>query len=77
MQANKKHWGLCPECGLMVFAIRNSEPHRCPEKILAKRDAELDMVVAEEMSTWDVDFKKFWNSNDVKFWEYVYGMGKE
>lgn len=77
MQAQRKHWKLCPECGLMLFVETNTDKHLCPERIRAKKDAELDMVVHEEMSTWDMDIKKFWKSDDVKFWEYVYGMGKE
>jgi hypothetical protein len=50
--------------------------HQCSKPLLAKRDAELDMVVDAEISTWDHDVKEFWNSSDVKFWEYLIEHGK-
>lgn len=66
---NKRHnkWGTCLMCHQLTF----DQTHRCPEEALAKKDAELDMVIDAELSTWSSDLKKFWNSNDVKFYEWV------
>jgi len=67
-----KWWRACPSCHQLVyttgFGIGN---HACPPKAVAKRDAELDMVVEEELSTWNADLERFWNSSDVKFMEYI------
>ncbi len=70
----QRHWNLCSECSLLIFAEEGIGQHICHEKIRAKRDAELDMVVDEELSTWNQDLKKFWQSDDVRFWELVYGQ---
>jgi hypothetical protein len=66
----RKHWQNCPVCHQDVFTIDFSN-HKCPDKVKARREAELDMVVDEEMSTWEQDLKKFWNSNDTKFHEWL------
>lgn len=68
----KKRWKSCPTCYQLVFtAAIDMGNHICPETILAKHEAELDMVIYEELSTWDADVEKFWNSKDVKFWNYL------
>lgn len=66
-QSPRKGWATCPLCHILIFESEASM-HRCPTKALAKKDAELDAVIDEELSTWEDDVKKFWNSKDVKFW---------
>jgi hypothetical protein len=59
-----RHWTSCPLCHILIF---ETETHKCPSKALAKKDMELDAVVEAELSTWDMDVRKFWKSKDVKF----------
>jgi acetyl-CoA carboxylase beta subunit len=65
-----KKWRLCPSCKTMIFST-NLSSHRCPDKIRAKQEAELDMVIDAELSTWDEDVQKFWKSKDVKFYQWT------
>lgn len=63
---------MCDTCYQLVYtAGPGTGNHHCPEAIRAKQDAELDMIVEAELSTWDHDVKQFWNSRDVKFWQYM------
>lgn len=66
-----KKWQLCPNCLLMIYASSTLGNHVCPDKVRAKQDFELDLAVDATMDTWDQDVKKFWNSKDVKFNEWL------
>jgi hypothetical protein len=65
-------WECCPTCFVLVWcrgiAISN---HQCCKPLQAKRDAELDMVIDAEFSTWDYEVKKFWDDPRTKFMEYL------
>lgn len=77
MQKRRHHkWTTCVECGLMIFTVDGLNQHQCTKVLVAKRDAELDMVIHEEMSTWDQEVKKFWKSKDVKFIEWLVKRGR-
>jgi hypothetical protein len=68
----KKRWVTCPACHQMIFAEQNSlGGHRCAPEIQAKKDAELDAVIGETLTTWAKDIDKFWNANDVRFTDYL------
>ena len=70
MKANKnRRWVMCPTCKCLKFATDLAK-HKCNEKVLAKLDVDLDMVVDEEMTTWDKDVRNFWNSKDVKYMQW-------
>ena len=72
MEKSKKLWQECPSCHMVIFSDINGQgAHRCPDTALAKKEAELDMVIDEELSTWDNDVKKFWKSKDVKFYGWL------
>lgn len=69
---------MCDECYQLVYtAGPGTGNHRCPNIILAKSCAELDMAVEAELSTWDYDLKQFWNSRDVQFMQYMLDHNKE
>lgn len=68
----RKRWQECPSCHQLVFAQVNSlGHHRCNDAARAKKEAELDMVIDEELSTWDEDVAKFWKSKDVRFYGWL------
>lgn len=69
MEKRREHkkWKTCPTCHMMVYASNTLGNHRCPEKVRALRDFELDMVVDAELETWDQDVKKFWKNKDTQF----------
>lgn len=69
MQKRREHkkWRLCESCSQMVYAGPTLGKHVCPASVQAKRDAELDMVIDEELSTWDQDVSKFWNDKRTQF----------
>jgi len=75
MRKTRKRWQMCPMCGMMIYTSGGGH-HTCPEKVAAERQAELDSVIAEEMSTWDKEVEKFWNSRDVKFLQHLIDEGK-
>lgn len=72
----KKKWNLCPSCGMMTYSNQGLGNHRCPAKVRAKLDAQLDMIINEETSIWDADLRAFWNSNDVKFTQWLIENGR-
>lgn len=59
---------MCHQLVLSAYVVGN---HRCPPEARAKKEAELDMVIDEELSTWDRDVKKFWKSKDVRFTQHL------
>lgn len=71
MQKNTHKWTTCLMCHQLVFAQYGTGNHVCPPEARAKKEAELDMVIHEELSTWERDLKKFWKSNDVQFSQYL------
>ena len=78
MQKRKPHkkWTACQTCHQLVFADRGVGNHTCPVEAVAKKEAELDMVIDEELSTWDYDVKVFWKSRDVKFTQHLLDTGQ-
>jgi hypothetical protein len=71
-KTRKKKWGACPDCAQLVYAaVGTLGNHVCPEKLIARKEAELDIVIDAELSTWDADVKKFWRSKDVKFYQHL------
>lgn len=69
MKATRRSWNLCPTCKFLVFE-KGLGSHKCPHKVKAKLDAELDMFMDDVLRTWDKDVQKFWNSKDVQFYEW-------
>jgi hypothetical protein len=70
--ARKKKWTMCDDCSMMIYApVGSVGNHRCPVKVRAQRDTELDMVVDAEMSTFNNDLRNFWNSRDVQFYKWL------
>lgn len=73
-----KRWIMCDTCFQLVYtAGPGTGNHRCPDIIRARHDAELDMVIEAELSTWEHDVKEFWNSRDVMFWQYQLDNNQE
>jgi hypothetical protein len=73
----KKRWTLCPACHQMIFVEVNSlGNHTCAPEVRAKKDAELDAVIDETLTTWDRDLKKFWRDRDVRFTQFLLRKGK-
>ena len=70
-QHPNKRWTSCPMCHQLVFSSYGVGNHVCPDNARAKKDAELDMVIYEELSTWDRDLRKFWKSNDILFTQHL------
>lgn len=66
-----KKWTSCQMCHQLVFSSYGVGNHVCPTEARAKKDAELDMVIGEELLTWERDLRKFWNSKDVKFAQHL------
>lgn len=70
-QKSRKRWLMCETCYQLVYtAGPGTGQHMCPDIIRARMDAELDMVMEAELSTWEHDLKEFWDSRDVKFWQF-------
>lgn len=76
MKKTRKHWNACPTCKLLIYTSGGLGNHNCPEKINARLSAELDMVVSEEMSTFDEEATKFWKSPEVRFMAYLARKGE-
>lgn len=58
-------------CHQLIFSLKGLGNHQCPPEARAKKEAELDMVIEEELSTWNADLKKFWNDPRTKFYKYL------
>lgn len=58
-------------CHQLIFSVYGSGDHVCPSEAKAKKEAEIDMVIDEELSTWNHDLKKFWNDPRTKFYSYL------
>lgn len=67
MEKTRNHWNLCPTCKQIAFGLKK---HECPLKVRAKIDAEVDMQVDDQLMTWDKDVREFWESSDVKFYQW-------
>lgn len=67
-----KHWNCCPHCFQLVYSAGfGTGNHQCPKVVAAKKDAEIDMIIHKELSLWKSDLRQFWDSKDVKFYEYL------
>jgi len=78
MKRDKKYWQLCDVCYQLIFANQLGEgSHKCPELLKAKRDAELDMIMDEELKTWDESLRRFWDKPSVKFEQYMLEREKD
>lgn len=73
---HKKTWKLCPSCFEMIYAVGLGN-HLCPEKVEAKKVAELNMVIDEELASWEEEVRDFWKSKDVKFMQYMLDQEKD
>lgn len=71
MKKTPRKWSTCPSCFQMVYSSNGIGNHMCPDIVRAHREAELDFVMDEEMSTFEKDLKKFWNDNRTKFYEHL------
>lgn len=71
-----KKWTTCQMCHQLVFSSYGTGNHVCPEEARARKDAELDMVIDEELTTWDFDQKVFWKSKDVQFTQHLLDTGQ-
>ena len=68
----KKYWQICDVCFQLKFANTQGQgAHRCPDILRAKRDAELDMAVDQQMTTWEESLQGFWDHPKVKFEQYL------
>ncbi len=67
----RKRWEACVGCHQLIYTTGYGAGHVCPTKVLAMKEAELDCVIGEELSTWDMDVKKFWKGKDVRFYEWL------
>ncbi len=68
----RKSWKLCDVCYQLIYVDDvGTGTHRCPEVMRAKREAELDMILDEELSDWDMLVESFWKRKDVKFEQYL------
>lgn len=63
-------------CHQLVFSSYGVGNHVCPEEARAKKDAELDMVIGEELSTWERDLRQFWKSKDIRFAQHLLDTGQ-
>lgn len=70
-RATRKTWNLCPSCHCLVYSVDGVGNHRCPAKVRARVDAELDIVLEEELSSWNKDVNQFWDENKTHFYEYL------
>ena len=72
MKKDRKRWRLCDVCYQLIFTTGlNQGNHRCPDELRAKREAELDMIIFDEMEEWDVAVEKFWNLPQIQFEQYL------
>jgi creatinine amidohydrolase/Fe(II)-dependent formamide hydrolase-like protein len=78
MQKRKpvRKWTACSTCHQLVFVNGHTDNHVCPTAAVAKKEAELDMIIDDELTSWDYDLKVFWKSRDVKFTQHLLDTGQ-
>lgn len=65
---NEIRWLACPMCKEMVLKL---DEHRCHPNIVEKLEYYLDYAVSQELEWFDEELETFWNSDDVKFFEFL------
>lgn len=62
-------WLSCQFCHQLRREFDSN--HVCPPEARARKEAELDIIIDEELESWDYDLKIFWKSKDVRFAQHL------
>lgn len=78
MRKQYSKWQLCPVCYQLIF-VRGYKTgnHVCPEAMVARREAELDMILEEETAEWSKQVDAFWSKPVVQFEQFLLEMEDE
>lgn len=66
-------WVSCQMCHQLR---QQYDEHSCPPAARAKKEAELDIVISEELESWNYDQRVFWKSKDVRFTQHLLDTGQ-